>query len=208
MLSKPKTVLAALAALAVLASTPWAAAQQTLQGDPERGRDLAVTCMGCHGIPGYRNAYPSFRVPKLGGQKAAYVVTALTAYREGTRPHPTMHAQASSLDDQDIADIAAWVGQAGTAADDVDAQTSGLPEAAVTCVACHGTAGVNIVPPSPVLSGQHRDYLMHALRQYKEQARGMNVMNAMAAGLTEAQMEQITTFYSSRDGLDTLGEEQ
>ncbi len=164
--------------------------------------------MGCHGIPGYRNAYPSFRVPKLGGQKAAYVVMALTAYREGTRPHPTMHAQASSLDDQSIADIAAWVEQAGTAADEVDMQTAGLPEAAIACVACHGTAGVNIVPPAPVLSGQQQDYLMHALRQYQEQARGMNVMNAMAAGLTEAQMEQITRFYSSRNGLDTLGEVQ
>lgn len=205
---KPKSVLAALAALVVLASAPWAAAQQTLQGNPEHGRDLAVTCMGCHAIPGYRNAYPSFRVPKLGGQKAAYVVAALTAYREGTRPHPTMHAQASSLDDQEIADIAAWVEQAGTAAPDVDAQTPGLPEAAATCVACHGKSGVNIMPAPPILSGQHQEYLLHALGQYKEQARGMTVMNAMAAGLTDAQMEQITAFYASRDGLDTLGEEQ
>ena len=208
MLSKPKSVLAALAALAAIACSPLATAQDTPAGDPDRGRQLGLTCLGCHGIEGYRNAYPSFRVPKLGGQKAAYVVNALTAYREGTRPHPTMRAQAGSLDDQEIADIAAWVAQAGSAQDDVDAQTPGLPEAAVACVACHGTAGANIMPAPPVLSGQHRDYLEHALSQYKAQERGMTVMNSFAAGLTPEQIELITTFYSSREGLDTLGEVQ
>lgn len=205
---KPKSVLAALAALAALACSPLATAQDAPQGDPDRGRQLGLTCLGCHGIEGYRNAYPSFRVPKLGGQKAAYVANALTAYREGTRPHPTMNAQAGSLSDQDIADIAAWVAGAGSAQDDVDAQAPGLPEAAVACVACHGTAGASIVPAPPVLSGQHRDYLAHALSQYKAQGRGMTVMNSFAAGLTPEQVELITKFYSSREGLDTLGEVQ
>ena len=77
-------------------------------GDPGQGEILAETCMGCHGIPGYRNAYPSYRVPKLGGQKAEYLVLALQAYRAGTRPHATMRAQAASLSDQDIEDLAAF----------------------------------------------------------------------------------------------------
>jgi cytochrome c553 len=211
-LINPKSVAAALAAFAFLACSTWAAAQSQskgeARGDPERGRERGLTCLGCHGIEGYRNAYPSYRVPKLGGQKAPYVEAALKAYRDGTRPHPTMQAQGSSLSDRDIADIAAWVTQAATAADGVDAQTAGLPEAAVACVACHGTAGANITPAPPVLSGQYRDYLVHALAQYREQARGMTVMNSFAAGLTEAQIEQITAFYSSREGLDTLDQEQ
>ena len=78
------------------------------QGDAERGAKLAYTCQGCHGIEGYRNAYPSYRVPKLGGQKAAYLVAALQGYRDGTREHATMQAQAASMTDQDMQDLAAY----------------------------------------------------------------------------------------------------
>lgn len=178
------------------------------EGDSERGENLAFTCLGCHGIPGYRNAYPSYRVPKLGGQKAAYIEAALKAYRDGSRPHPTMQAQGSSLTDQDIEDIVAWIGQAATATDEVDAQSVGGLEAATACVACHGSGGVDVTPAPPVLSGQHADYLRHALGQYKEQARGNNVMNSFAAGLTEADIKQIAAFYSGREGLHTLGEDE
>ncbi len=75
-------------------------------GDAARGETLGYTCLGCHGVVGYRNAYPSYRVPKLGGQKAAYLVVALQGYRAGARSHPTMVAQASSLTDQQIDDVA------------------------------------------------------------------------------------------------------
>lgn len=177
------------------------------EGDSGRGEVLGATCLGCHGITGYRNAYPSYRVPKLGGQKGAYIEAALQAYRDGTRPHPTMQAQGSSLTDEDIADIVAWIGQTPTATDDVDAESIGGLEAAQACIACHGTAGANVTPAPPVLSGQHRDYLQHALGQYKEGARGNSIMNSFAAGLTESDIEQIAAFYSSQDGLHTLGED-
>ncbi|MDH3976998.1 MAG: cytochrome c, partial [Gammaproteobacteria bacterium] len=52
------------------------ATQAYAAGDAERGEVLADTCLGCHGIPGYRNAYPSYRVPKLGGQHEDYLVSA------------------------------------------------------------------------------------------------------------------------------------
>lgn len=178
------------------------------EGDSGRGEVLGATCLGCHGIPGYRNAYPSYRVPKLGGQKGAYIEAALRAYRDRTRPHPTMQAQGSSLTDEDIADIVAWIGQTATATDDVDAESVGGLEAAKACVACHGTAGVNVTPAPPVLSGQHRDYLQHALGQYKESARGNSVMNSFAATLTGTDIEKIAAFYSSRDGLRTLGDDE
>ncbi len=208
MLLKLKSVLAALAALAALTCSGWAMAQQNVEGDPARGRVLGETCLGCHAVASYRNAYPSFRVPKLAGQKAAYIVTALTAYRDGTRSHPTMHSQTVPLGEQEIADLAAWLSQAGNAVDDVDAQTPGLPESAVACIACHGTVGASMLPVPPVLSGQHRDYLAYALGQYQEQARGMVIMNSFAAGLTREQIDEITRFYSSREGLDTLDETQ
>ena len=79
------------------------------QGDPEAGKEIGYSCLGCHGIEGYRNAYPSFRVPKLGGQKAGYLVIALKGYRSGERAHPTMQAHATSLTDQQIDDVAAYL---------------------------------------------------------------------------------------------------
>lgn len=78
-------------------------------GNPIAGRTLVYTCQGCHGITGYKNAYPSFRIPKIGGQSSQYLTQALVEYRQGKRKHPTMQAQAQSFSDQDIADIAAFL---------------------------------------------------------------------------------------------------
>ena len=81
-------------------------------GNQEAGRVKANTCMGCHGIPNYNNVYPTYRVPKLGGQSPKFLEAALKAYKSGERPHATMRAQAASLSDQDIADIAAFLATA------------------------------------------------------------------------------------------------
>lgn len=78
-------------------------------GDAERGRALAATCLGCHGVPGYTNVYPAYRVPKLGGQHPEYLIAALRAYRSGERRHATMRAQAARFGDAELADIAAYL---------------------------------------------------------------------------------------------------
>jgi cytochrome c553 len=96
-----------LIALAAVISLPAGA-----EGNADAGMEKANTCMGCHGIPGYNNVYPSYRVPKVGGQPPKYLEAALKAYRSGERPHGTMHAQAASMTDQDIADIAAYLSSA------------------------------------------------------------------------------------------------
>ena len=77
-------------------------------GDAKRGEIRGETCLGCHGIVSYTNVYPSYRVPKLGGQHADYISAALKGYRSGERSHTTMRAQAAGLSDQDIDDIAAY----------------------------------------------------------------------------------------------------
>ncbi|HJY42639.1 MAG TPA: c-type cytochrome, partial [Steroidobacteraceae bacterium] len=79
------------------------------EGNAERGRVLAYTCHGCHGVPDYKNAFPNYSVPKLGGQNAEYLISALAAYAGGDRAHQTMHSQAATLSDQDRADIAAYL---------------------------------------------------------------------------------------------------
>ena len=92
-------------------AAPAAASPAALVGNADSGRQLTYTCLGCHGIEGYRNVYPTYHVPMIGGQSVVYLTNALTEYRKGTRKHPTMEAQAQSFSDQDIADIAAFLSE-------------------------------------------------------------------------------------------------
>ena len=94
-------------AVALLLSSGFAVANPQT-GDAAAGKIKAQPCLGCHGIPGYFNAYPSYHVPKVGGQHPEYIVAALKAYQSGQRGHPTMQAQAATLSEQDMADIAAF----------------------------------------------------------------------------------------------------
>jgi cytochrome c553 len=75
----------------------------------DAGKQLSYTCQGCHGVTGYKNAYPNYHVPRIGGQTSEYLVQALTEYKAGKRKHPTMQAQAQSFSDQDITDLAAYL---------------------------------------------------------------------------------------------------
>lgn len=94
----------------ILCALAWAAPAAGA-GDPKAGEAKSGPCAGCHGIPGYRNAYPAYRVPKLGGQHAEYLVAALKGYQSGQRTHPTMRAIAANLTEQDMADLAAYYAQ-------------------------------------------------------------------------------------------------
>ena len=78
---------------------------------PVPTQDKVSMCIGCHGIPGYKTAYPDvYHVPKIGGQNAAYIAGALKAYRAGERWHPSMRGIAASLSDADIAELSAYYG--------------------------------------------------------------------------------------------------
>jgi len=102
-MSLKKKIMIVLAAALTLPLTAGA------EGDPEQGKQKAETCLGCHAIENYTNVYPTYPVPKLGGQNAQYVIDALKGYANGDRPHVTMHAQASTLSDEDMQDIAAFL---------------------------------------------------------------------------------------------------
>lgn len=91
------------------AASPAAAPAPTAAGNAENGRLLTYTCQGCHGVDGYKNAYPNYHVPKISGQTAEYLASALLEYQKGARKHPTMQAQAQGFSEQDIADIAAFL---------------------------------------------------------------------------------------------------
>lgn len=181
----------------------------TLTGDPARGQVLAFTCAGCHGVAGYRNAYPAYHVPKLGGQNADYLEVALQGYRRGTRHHQTMQAQAATLSDQDIADLAAYFAsveatpETGTSNAGVDLIAAGQQKS-VACVPCHGSAGVAEGPQWPNLAGQHASYLLHSLEQYKSGAREDLLMGPMIGALDEQALKELAAFYAALPGLHVI----
>lgn len=183
--------------------SPSAFAQSV--GNAERGAKLAYTCLGCHAIPSYKNANPTYSVPKLRGQQPEYLVIALQAYRNGERSHATMHANASSWADQDLADLAAYLAGplVGPAANPPPPDK--LPAAAQTCVACHGTDGVGITPQYPTLAGQHSDYLVRALTDYQKGGRKNAIMAGFASQLSAADISTIARYFAAqRPGLETV----
>ena len=78
-------------------------------GDYNAGKIKAYTCTGCHGIVGYKNTYPMYHVPRIGGQNKEYLVIAMQGFKSGERQHKTMNLQAEALSSQDIEDIAVYL---------------------------------------------------------------------------------------------------
>ncbi len=190
-----KTVFAALALL-------FATAAVADEGNAERGAKLAYSCMGCHGIENYKNAYPRYSVPKLKGQSAVYIAAALAEYQAGARSHPTMKGMASTLSAQDHADLAAWF-QGPERAQSEARPVGTLPAAAAPCTACHGQNGIGALPENPTLAGQHADYLAQALNDYRHGKRQNPIMGAFASQLTPDDIQAITAYFAQQQGLAT-----
>ncbi|MDQ2696104.1 MAG: c-type cytochrome [Pseudomonadota bacterium] len=179
-------------------------------GDAAAGQYKFSTCTGCHSIPGYTNVYPTYHVPKLGGQHAGYIAAALNAYKIGDRPHPTMQANAANLSDEDMADIAAYLSGSFTEPDSRGAAPGGDPAAgrqkSAPCQACHGPDGNSPTPDFPRLAGQYADYLRQALADYKSGARKNPIMSGMMAGLSDRDIADLAAFYASQKGLAVAGD--
>ena len=180
-------------ALSLLIAMPVMATQAA---DAGHGADLGYTCHGCHGIKNYKNAFPVYSVPKLGGQHVAYLVAALKAYANKERGHPTMHAHASSLSEADMADVAAYLAGPELAAPGHAVGTA--PKVSHPCIACHGTDGIGILPEYPNLTGQHADYLEETLRAYRSGQRKNAVMAGMTAALTDEDIKELARYYAAQ----------
>ncbi|MEX1994784.1 MAG: c-type cytochrome [Steroidobacteraceae bacterium] len=173
-----------------------------VDGDVERGRTLAYSCMGCHGIENYKNAYPKYSVPKLGGQNTAYIQAALEEYQAGARWHPTMKGYAASLSAQDRADLAAWF--TSTAPIKSGGKPVGAPPpAAAACGACHGSDGIGTLDEYPNLAGQHADYLAQALNDYRLGTRKNPIMSTFAQTLTREDIQALAAYFAKQSGLQT-----
>lgn len=154
----------------------------------------AAACAGCHGADGV-SSNPSW--PNLARQRSAYLVEALKAYKAGTRGNAMMAAAAKALSERDMREVAGFYSRLKTK----DPRGAGAPPAArpdvSACAACHGADGVSANPAWPNLAGQRKDYLLTALKSYKDGARKSDMMTGIAAGLSDAQMEALATYYGS-----------
>ena len=195
--------------LALAGATAIAQAQDT-KGDAARGATLNASCIGCHGIQGYQSSFPEvYRVPAISGQNAKYIIAALEAYKRGERKHPTMHAVAASLAEQDMADLAAYYATHGGAP---AASTASMPApppdvaallAKGACASCHGEQFNKPIDGAyPKIAGQYPDYLFAALKSYKVEGnpnvgRGNAIMSAQVKQFSNKELKAIAQFLGS-----------
>lgn len=204
------------------AGTPQAAAASAGRSTPAGAKSVeskAAMCIGCHGIVGYQASFPEVhKVPKISGQSAKYIASALNAYKTGDRKHPTMRAIADSLTEQDINDVAAWYESHGNSnGKQAAAKPVREPSVQVTallqkaaCASCHGANFANPIDPSyPTIAGQHADYLFVALKAYKTEnnatvGRNNGVMGAIAKQYSNAELKALANYMASLESELTI----
>ena len=189
-----KKVVALLSLVAVFAAGAVQAA-----GDAAAGKSKSAACAGCHGMDG-NSVNPEW--PKLAGQHEDYLFKQLQNFKSGDRQNALMAGQVAALNEQDMADLAAYfsslkgsggetdpaqleVGQtlyrAGNAASGVSA-----------CTACHGPTGAgNPQAKFPSLSGQHATYVMNQLKAFRSGERANDagqMMRNIASKMSDAEI--------------------
>ena len=187
---------------------------EDLKGDVQAGEKKIAMCIGCHGIHGYQASFPVvYKVPKISGQSANYIVAALSAYKKGERRNPTMRGIATTLSDQDMADVAAYYQQHGhNDSQNLPAQVSpGSEEVNAlvqkgACTSCHGpNLSAPIGGAYPKIAGQHQDYVLVALRSYQappQSVWGRNnaIMAGVAKQFTSEELKLLSKYVSEQQG--------
>ena len=190
------------------------ASAEDLKGDVQAGEKKIAMCIGCHGIHGYQASFPVvYKVPKISGQSASYIVAALSAYKKGERRNPTMRGIATTLTDQDMADVAAYYQQHGkNDSQTLPAQVSpGSEEVNAlvqkgACTSCHGpNLSAPIGGAYPKIAGQHQDYVLVALRSYQappQSVWGRNnaIMGGVAKQFTSDELKLLSKYVSEQQG--------
>ncbi len=177
--------------------------QTASAGDAARGEQLSQTCLGCHGAPGLRNPGPVYAIPMVGGQHAKYIVSALQAYKSKERPHKTMQAQAASLSDQDMADIAAFFAamEGNSRPGNVNATLAAQgKEKSAICATCHGQTGDGDNNEYPKLAGQYESYLVQALKEYRSGERKNAIMAGFATTLKIEDIRALSAWFAGQQG--------
>lgn len=177
-------------------------------GDAAKGKEIAATCIGCHGADG-KAILPEY--PNLAGQHASYLAKQLTAYRDGERVATLMSPMAAALTDQNILDLAAFYAEMtpilGVAEEENLTLGQNIYRGGVTsaniaaCIGCHGPSGKgNPAAVYPVLSGQNKAYLAAQLKLFRSGERNNDpneMMRALAHRLSDAEIDALANYSSA-----------
>ena len=174
------------------------------KADPAKGAALyGAVCTSCHGADGNSGA-PTF--PKLAQQHPEYIVKQLTEYKSGKRANAIMSGFASALSEDDMRNIAAFVGsksaKPGFAKDKALATLGekiyrgGIADRQIpACAGCHSPTGAGIPAQYPRLAGQHADYTVSQLTQFRGGIRLNSLqMGQVAAKLNDKEINALADY--------------
>ena len=194
-----KKSIAMLLGVAALSSISFTAKS----ADLEAGKAAFETCRGCHSAAGYSNVYPTYYVPKLGGQVPAYTVAALKAYKKSNRAHRTMMANSYDFSEQTMENIAAFIATDKNGSKKARGNHGDIAKGKVlaeSCLACHND-DISDAATNPRLAGQHANYLEKALQDYQSGERKNPLMKSMVDGWSEDDVRDVSEYFSSLKGL-------
>tara|TARA_B110000240_G_scaffold25944_1_gene26674 strand:- start:222 stop:785 length:564 start_codon:yes stop_codon:yes gene_type:complete len=177
------------------------------QGDAGAGQAKSALCGSCHGVDGNS---PLAMNPKLAGQSARYMVKQLQDFKSGARAGAIMASMVLSLSDQDMEDIAAWYSSQQPTIQGADPELIELAErlyragnseiAVAACSACHSPTGKGNAPAGfPSLSGQHAEYTLQQLKDFRSGVRqndGGEMMRTVVERLTDKELEALASYVS------------
>jgi cytochrome c553 len=160
-------------------------------GDPAAGAALSAVCSGCHGLHGVSS---DTSTPNLAGQDFAYLVQAIKAYRT-TRKREKMRLYITGLSEKDIENIAAYYAvQKAGATERGQTMVQDLVE---KCDRCHAAPAANPALVVPKIAGQDRDYLVMAIRAYRDERRTSSTMHIMSLPYGDTVIQSLASHYAS-----------
>jgi cytochrome c553 len=177
--------------------------------DPARGEALAKEgkCAKCHGDAGVSDDPEDINIA---GLRASYLYKQLKDYQNKSRDDRDMYKKTRNLDDQQLADLAAWFAALEPAPRATDQNTdpailklvfNGDPTRLIkACASCHGRRGRGGQFDHPALAGQYPEYLVYTLTEFKEGDRTNDIysrMRLVAESLTEEEIEGLARYYGA-----------
>jgi len=179
------------------------------KGVAAAGKEKSLLCAGCHGEFGV-SIDPL--IPNLAGQYDNYIMKQVLNFQDGARSNGIMSSMATTINIDDLFDVAAYYASQetmksnGRAADNRLGKelfsNSGISDMGLACVNCHGERGHGLEPrisAFPVIGGQQKEYIRQQLINFRNGDRTNTpnyIMNRMTISLTDAQIESLAEYLS------------